>query len=154
MTPDPSNSDITMLRGTLAWMDLVMANIDESIFVVNKDWEIIYTNDTLVDLLGVIRVTVLGKHWWDVVPLEKDGKLVNSFTNFSEQSIEDVGKLNGIYHLKSFEVNRLMSLTASHVTSVNQTVCVLADVTMEMNAYNAIKQKDEEITRLQEATNS
>ena len=150
MSNEYTPTDVTLIRGTLAWMDLVMANIDELIFVVDHNWEIVYANDTLVNILGALRVTMLGKQWWEVVPLEKDETPITSKLDFSGLDIKDVGRLNGVYQLKAFKVNRHLSLTASHVASVNQTVCVLADVTVEMNAYSAIKQKDEEISRLQQ----
>lgn len=154
MSSEYTANDVTLIRGTLAWMDLVMANIDELIFVVDRNWEIVYANDTLANILGSLRVTLLGKPWWEAIPLEKDGTPITSKFDFRSLDIKDFTKINGVYQLKTFEVNRQLSLSASHVVSVNQTVCVLADVTVEMNAYGVIKQKDEEISRLQQSLNN
>lgn len=63
------DAEITALRKTLAWMDLVLANLSEGIVIVDSRWKVNFANEALADLIGDTRIFLLGKHIWDVLPL-------------------------------------------------------------------------------------
>jgi transcriptional regulator with PAS, ATPase and Fis domain len=132
------DNEIQALRKTLAWMDLVMANLNECVFVVDKDWKIIFVNSALADLVGTMRILMLGKYAWNAIPITQEGKLLESMIKNRKIPIKNAELLNGVYKIDSFKVNRIMELSCSYMPKLNQVACVLTDTTLETNAITQL----------------
>lgn len=132
--------EISELRNTLAWMDLVMANLSEGVIVLNQDWQITFVNDILADLIGQIRVLLLGKKIWDVLLLTQDGESIKVKIDQTGIGIVDLSKLNGHWELKAFKTSRIFELNATYIPHLEQVVCVLSDVTLETRAMDQLSQ--------------
>lgn len=134
MKANPMDNEIQALRKTLAWMDLVMANLNEYVFVVDKDWKIIFVNNAFAELIGTMRILLLGKYAWEVLPITLDGEPLEIILSKQKLIVKNVARLNGVYQLDLFKVNRIMELRCSYVPNLNQAACVLTDTTLETKA--------------------
>jgi hypothetical protein len=135
------------IRRTLAWMDLVLANLSEGVFVVDQNWKIVFTNDSLADLIGNDRIFLLGQTIWQAIPLTRENQELGQIISF-EQSIKNIKSCQGIYNLNVGKTSRLIHLSAKYVENLDQAVCVLSDVTIEMRAEQALKNMSDQITEL------
>jgi signal transduction histidine kinase len=118
------------LRTSIAWMDLVMASLTESICVIDKNGTILFANDAFADMVGRVRILVLGEKIWDVLQLvrEINGQpLITNETLAATWGAEAVTSLNGNYRLD----NMVIELGAHHVPNLEQLILVMRDVTRE-----------------------
>jgi PAS domain-containing protein len=103
---------IKELRQTLAWMDLVLANITEGICVIDQNQAIIYTNDAFTKLVDQQRIKLLGLKLPNLIP-------------FKQEKIQP-----GVYQLKTTRGNTSISLTTKDISNINQQVIVIKDITL------------------------
>ncbi len=52
---------ISELRQTLAWMDIVLSNIADSVCVIKEDGTILFINDAFSEMLNQSRLVLLGQ---------------------------------------------------------------------------------------------
>ncbi len=126
------------LRRTLAWMDEVMANVNESILVLDESWRVVFVNDAFAELLDQDRIALLGKTFWDIMPVTKNGKRLQIATSTERATIETISSMNGAYDIKTRNVPQKMMLISKYVGGLQQAVCVMSDVSIEVNAENAL----------------
>lgn len=143
MNSSAYDDKINSLRATIAWMDLVMANVNESIVVLDKEWQIIFANSYLADTLDSDRVMLLGKSLWDMVPMLKARNKVGS-----KLPLKSVADLNGIYDLKYKSITIKLLLRGKYVKALNQAVCIMSDVSVELEAEKALMKLHQENTKL------
>lgn len=144
MTSDSFNEKTKALRATIAWMDLVMANVNESIVVLDNNWRIIFANAYLADILGADRVLLLGKVFWDIVPMLTDGN-----KKAAKLPLKSIAELNNVYELKYKNITLKLLLNAKYVPALDQAVCIMSDVSIELQAENALMKMQKEIDKLQ-----
>ena len=145
MSNDAAEEKIMALRHTIAWMDLVMANVNESILVLDTNWRIIFANSYMAEILGSDRVQLLGRAFWDVLPMIK----AESHTpQIDELPVKLIASLNAVYDLKYKSITRKLQLQGKYVDSINQAVCILSDVTVELKAENALMALQKEVSNL------
>lgn len=132
------NDEIKALRKTLAWMDLVLANLSESVFVVDKDWKITFVNKALADLVGELRIILLGKYVWEVVPITRGETSLKTQIKNEKLSIKNAELLNGVYKLGAFKTSRIMELNCTYIPKLQQAACVLTDTTLETRALKQL----------------
>jgi PAS domain S-box-containing protein len=135
------------IRKTLAWMDLVLANLSEGVFVVDQNWKIVFTNDSLAELIGSERIFLLGQTIWQAIPLTRQNQDLSQIITLG-QSIDNIESWQGVYNLKVGKTSRLVYLSAKYVENLDQAVCVLSDVTIEMRAEQALKNMSDQIAEL------
>lgn len=143
MKTTPIDDKITSLRATIAWMDLVMANVNESIVVLDNNWRIIFANSYLADTLGIDRVVLLGKLFWDVMPIFSDGN-----KNASQLPLRSIAELNSVYELKQNSITLKLLLQCKYVAALDQAVCIMSDVSIELKAENALMKLHRQIDSL------
>ena len=149
MTSDSFSEKTKALRATIAWMDLVMANVNESIVVLDNNWRIIFANAYLADILGADRVLLLGKVFWDIVPM-----LTDDNKKAARLPLKSIAQLNNVYELKYKSITLKLLLNAKYVPALDQAVCIMSDVSIELQAENALMKMQQEIDKLQaEITN-
>lgn len=145
MSTEMLEKKIMDLRRTLAWMDLVMANVNECILVLDKDWRIVFINSYMAELLDQNRVLLLGRYVWEISPFENSLKA----EDLSKQSIESINKLNGIYNLKVKTLNFKLLLQGKYVDTLEQAICIMSNVSMELNASSELIKLNEKIAALE-----
>lgn len=136
---------IISLRSTIAWMDLVLANVNESIVVLDENWRIIFANSYTAEILNSDRVLLLGQSFWDAMPVIKDA---GSKPHRDTLPITSIASLNGVYDFQYKKIPRKLQLQASYIKALNQAVCILSDVTIEMRAENALMALQNEASKL------
>lgn len=144
MSNENLEKKIMSLRRTLSWMDLVMANVNECILVIDKDWRIVFANSYLAEILGQDRVLLLGKFFWEIEPFAG----TKPANNKNALRIESVTELDGIYNFKVSALNLKMLLRSKYVNYLQQAVCIISDVSIELNAGGELMKMQEEITNL------
>lgn len=145
MTNSEAQTKILGLRKTIAWMDLVMANVNESILVVDDTWRIVFANSYLAEILDVDRILLLGQPFWDVLPMVTEA---SSTPHIKELPIKLIAGLNGVYDLRHKSIIRKLQLQGKYIKSLNQAVCILSDVTVELRAESTIMNLHKEVSRL------
>jgi PAS domain-containing protein len=135
---------IMSLRKTLSWMDLVMANVNECILVLDKDWRVVFINSYMAELLGQDRVLLLGKYFWEVVPFKKI--LPN---NHPSLKIESISKFNGVYNLNTKSMRLKMLMHCKFVENLQQAICIMSDVSIELKASGELMKLHRKIAALE-----
>lgn len=144
MSVESLEKKIISLRETLSWMDLVMANVNECILVLDSEWRVVFANSYLAEILGQNRILLLGKNAWEVLPFLEPKVQVSS----KRLSIKAVSKLDGVYDFSIHSLNLKLLVHAKYVAHLKQAVCIISDVSVELKAENALMSLNEEIAAL------
>ena len=137
MAKDNFEHKIAELRGTLAWTDLVLANIDEAILVLDDQWRINFANSSLAELLARDRIGLLGHTLWEL-PLARNDRPLSDMPGSRKTKIESINSLDAVYDVKVMTVERKLLLRGRFVPGLGQAVCVLRDVSVELKADFAL----------------
>ena len=129
------------LRKTLAQMDLIIANIKDSVVVINPDKTIVFANDSFANLVQEERISIVGKNVWEVLTLFKAGRAVYKEYNSPAFSLHEIASIGGICNLESKGASRIVEIKAVYIDKIDEAMIVVNDIT-------EIK-KSEEIVRLQ-----
>lgn len=140
---------ITELRESLAWMDLVLSNINEGILAVGDDLKVLFANDAIADMLDKLRITLLGIPIWDVLTLsvEDEPVLKDNFQEaFRRGNLESI---TGRYKLHRESKKELtVDISISPIAKTNQTILIIRDITQQLKNERALIK--EQVARTQE----
>lgn len=145
----PLEEIIAKLRQTLAWMDLVLANLKEGVVVLNQDMNIVYANDAFAELVQRPRIFLLGSMLSEVLPfLEQDGRALkpNDFPHRLSPELPE--KLRGTYQVRLPAHVATVEIWATFLPKLDQAVVLLRDVTKQQEAEKALENKVKEFERL------
>ena len=151
MTKDntPNEQVINDLRRSLAWLDLVMATLDEGVLVVDEDMRIKFANDAIGILVGKSRVMLMGLHIWDAVRMYENGKLLRQDHFYA--AIKESKGSNYVKHthiLKTDNKQIFVDVAIGHIPKINQAVFIIRDVTEKEKAdKERIKLVEERVAR-------
>lgn len=137
---------IVALRETVAWMDLVLASINQGILVVDKNWRIVFANTYLAEAIGENRILLLGQPFSSVLPGITDKQL----TSKTKMNLRSIHRLNGLITMSVEQTNREMSFEARYVESLQQAVCIITDVSSELKSEEAAMRFFKEIGTLRQ----
>lgn len=133
------------LRKTLSWMDLVMANVNECILVLDEEWRVVFINSYMADLLDKNRILLLGNYFWDVIPFIN----ISSLEHSPAASIKSINKFDGVYDLNIKSLNLKMLLHGKYVEHLHQAICIMSDVSVEMKASGELMKLQKKIAKLE-----
>ena len=131
---------ISELRRTLAWMDLVMASINEAILVLDRDWRIIFANTALAEILGINRILLLGQKMPEVLP---------GIGSIRGAGIEQISDMDGVFEMKLGKIERKFYLKSKFVESLGQAVCVIDDISLDVRAEGAMMEMHKKVASLE-----
>jgi PAS domain S-box-containing protein len=133
------------LRKSLAWMDLVMTTLTESVVVIDQNMCILFVNDAFAQFAGKMRVLLLGKPFLKVFSIFKDEHRLD-MRDFSLPLVNnETLKLNGIYSAHAKGELRYIEIEAAHITKIEQAVLVIRDITEKRNADDEIFRINKEL---------
>lgn len=131
--PDLSDQNaqkiIEELRKSLAWSDLVLANLNEGVVVIEKDSKIIFVNDFFANFIGNQRIFLLGQLLWAVLPISQNGKLKSLDSSIQTFTPEDVKQLNGVYDVTLKDKSYIVEITFIILEKFEQFIIVIRDIT-------------------------
>ncbi len=145
MSIESLEKKIMSLRNTLSWMDLVMANVNECILVLDSEWRVVFANSYLAEIIGQNRILLLGKPAWKLLPFLESKVHVKSKTT----SIKSVTKLDGVYDFSVQSLDLKLLFHGKYVDHLKQAVCIISDVSVELKAEGAMMTLHKEITELE-----
>lgn len=134
MGSSSSEQVIADLRKSLAWLDLVLATLNEGVVVLNGNMEVLFANDALADMLGKPRVLLLGASVWDILQLRTEDKILAKPEYKKVQQKDIVKSLSGVFQL--WTENSIINIesSAEHIENTSHTVLVIRDVTERLQA--------------------
>ena len=123
-------------------MDLVMAQLQESVLVLDTSGQIRFANDAAGKLLNEPRVFLLGCNFHDKVPLvDKKGHAARSSRRKTTVS-------NGEYTLKVGQRRRNVEVSCTSIPKIAQTVVVIRDVTTRKRSAAALERSAKDLASL------
>jgi len=146
-TTDTSVAD---LQHSVSWMEMVLANIAESICVINRDGSVKFANDAFAALVNEARIMLLGQPVWKFMYLtNKDNEPVGA-SAVEKAWGQNEHALDGTYTFNG----KIVELTTQYVASIDQMVLVIRDISeAEQNrsqAADVLQHLQLEQTRMQE----
>jgi signal transduction histidine kinase len=121
--------ELSELRSTLAWTDNVMAGINESVIVTDRQWRIVYTNDSFAELIGQPRIFLLGTLLWEKLQAVSDLTSPQEIIGKKQFRIEKCDTLDGVFNLKASEDECVVSIKFSYMPKLKQVVVLIRDIT-------------------------
>lgn len=145
MSTNNLEKKIISLRQTLSWMDLVLANVDQGIVVLDSEWRIVFINSYLAEMLGQNRILLLGKPIGEVLPFL--GAKIRPDSN-TTLPIKSAASLVGVYDYVAEKLKIKLLVRGNYVDHLNQAVCMLSDVSIELKAESALMALHQEVSAL------
>lgn len=123
---------ISELRQTLAWMDIVLSNVADSVCVIKEDGTILFINDSFAEMINQSRIGLLGQNIQDVIRLTPKASSYPEAFPFKDTISTGSDSAKGIYewHLGGND-SITVKLIAHHIKPTNQVVIMLQNVTNE-----------------------
>lgn len=134
MIHNQTNSDrvITDLQKSLAWMDIVLANLSEGVLVVGNDLTVLFANDAIGKMLGTSRIFILGTKVWVSLPLStQDNKICTKNWFFNTLKSKNTASKNGVYLLLGRDNTITLYITFEYIQKLQQTIIVVKDITKQ-----------------------
>jgi len=132
--PTPNNAVINDLRQSLAWMELVLANLQEGVLVIGKDRHIVYANTAAANLLGKPRILLLGSYPWKLMHIFIPGQETQN--KYQPPTFKQISSLNGIYEIKIGDTQRVVEMSSASLAHLDQTILVIRDITERESQEN------------------
>lgn len=129
---------IKELRKSLAEMDLVFANLNEGIAVIDQESKIIFTNDTFSSIVKISRIAMVGKPLVDILRLSKKGVGISSFSDLASD----------VYEFQSKDNKLMLYIFITPISSINETIIVARDVTEEYENKLIRERKTNELEKM------
>lgn len=134
MKPDIAEykNKIFELRQTLAWMDIVLSNVADSVCVIKEDGKILFINDSFAEMINTPRIALLGLNMQDVIRLTPKASSYPEVFPFKENISSGSDSTKGIYEWHLNENDSItVKLIAHHIKPTNQIVIMLQNITNE-----------------------
>lgn len=119
------------VQRTLGWMDLVLANISDAVYVLNKHEKIVFANQYFADMIGTPRVFLLGQDLKDIFILRKLAEPNKEFIALSKEQ-DNIGEVViDICGWDGASGNKILKISSRYIPTIQQTVYVAKDITLE-----------------------
>jgi PAS domain S-box-containing protein len=136
----PQNVDqVSELRKSLAWADLVLANLNEGVVVVDEKMKILFVNNAFSDMVSKPRILILGTSLCDTFPVLHEGKTLCEDEKHKTISEETTKELTGVYQLNAPDGVHIIELMVGFIPKLNQAVFVIRDITARVRAEENLK---------------
>ncbi len=141
MAKENQDEVIVDLRKSLAWLDLVLATLQEGVLTLEKDLKIHFANDAIADILDVNRIFLLGIPLWKALPLSQNGKILKKRDYRKALEKNDAHSLSGNYTLESGEKTLTVDVVFGYIPKIEQIVVVVRDITKQTQDEKALAQE-------------
>ncbi len=119
--------ELLEVQRTLGWMDLVIGSIDDAVYVIDENSNIIFVNQYFSDILTIPRVFLLGQLITDTFDVKLDKQLTAEFTLSVEKNDDEAA----IYIWKTASEKRTFKISKKYIVTTKQTVYLAKDITRE-----------------------
>lgn len=119
------------VQHTLGWMDLVLGNISDAVYVLDSSDKIIFANQYFADLIGVQRVFLLGQELGEIFHLSNLNDPSKEFLEINKDQ-KKVGEIKiKICELNGSTGKKILKISSRYISNIQQTVYVAKDITLE-----------------------
>ncbi|GAC1391073.1 MAG: hypothetical protein NVSMB46_02230 [Candidatus Saccharimonadales bacterium] len=124
-------TELLEVQRTLGWMDIVIGNITDAVYVTDKNSVLVFVNQSFSDLVNVPRVFLLGQKLNDVFPtvLKKDHE--QDFISSQEYANNDIPNNTHIYQWHIKNTQHIFKISHREIPTIQQTVYIAKDITTE-----------------------
>lgn len=133
----PSNYDKSLAREllavhrTLGWMDLVIGNITDAVYVTDKEENLVFVNQIFSDLLEVPRVFLLGKKLSKVFKIQLKEELSQDLLPKNKKPVGTEDSVTNIYTWSVQGKELIYKVSSRYIETIRQTVYIATDITNE-----------------------
>lgn len=124
---NPLAKELLEVQRTLGWMDLVIGNISDAVYVADSTSQLIFVNQHFADLIGVPRVFLYGQKLKDVFDIKLDKKA----TAEAGYIPQDSSTVNGIYTWKKHGTTSIFKISQRTLPNSNQSVYLAQDISQD-----------------------
>ncbi len=125
---------IADLQKSLAWMDIVLANLSEGVLIVGADYKVLFANDAIATILDQSRIFLLGNEIWHCLTLvDTEGKPCTKKWFISKLTNMKVYGMSGIYTLTAHNHTFIVEVTLGYINKIKQTIIIIKDITRQRN---------------------
>jgi signal transduction histidine kinase len=128
------------VQSILGWMDLIIGSINDAVCVVNKNNEIVFSNNCFAELIGMPRVFLLGKNYHEVFKVTKTALPLTEYIANNRLSNSNNDEVN-IYEWSDKENSKfIFRISSQALANDDQRVYLIQNITKE---YELSRMKDD-----------
>jgi signal transduction histidine kinase len=121
---NPLAKELLEVQRTLGWMDLVIGNISDAVYVTDSKSQLIFVNQHFADILSVPRVFLYGQMLRDVFDIKIDKKATDEYGSAPKSEYTTTG----IYTWKKHATTSVFKISSRVLPNTNQTVYLAQDI--------------------------
>ncbi len=125
---------------TEPWLDLILANLSEGVFVVSEEMKVLYANDAFAEIAHRPRMELIGLSLWELMPLPNLARSMMKKGSRQVISAEGLLALLGEHNISSGKHDLYIDLDASRIPGVEQIVFVVHDITSYRKTRTRLEQ--------------
>lgn len=120
------------LQQTLGWMDLVIGNITDAVYVTDSTGRIVFANTYFSDLVEISRVFLLGQKAEEVFPIQQIEQIPFEFEDYRPAQSTHGKVHSGIYELeRAGNPTLIFRVSMSPLKATDQSVFLAQEITRE-----------------------
>lgn len=124
-------AELLEVQRTLGWMDLVIGNITDAVYVTDHNERLVFVNQCFSDIVGVPRVFLLGQTVAEAFPTSLKYDPNNQFLPNLGTPNDTEGSDTNIYERVENEKLKIYKISCRFIPTIEQTVHIAKDITTE-----------------------
>ncbi len=132
--------DAAPQKTQLTWKDLILANLNEGVFVISDDGTIMFANDAFAEMIDKPRGQIVGKLAWSVFSLMEKPDQQNAGSR-KLLSASSVANLVGVHQLDTKAGLITLEIDVIRIPKLEQIVFVARDITEETISQNKLENR-------------
>ncbi len=131
ISSDPLSRELLEVQRTLGWMDIVLGNITDAVYVTDKNQRLVFANQFFSDLLGVPRIFLLGKNLDDMFSPKLKSDPQKEF--IASPVMPEADNVTGAHVYKWVQDDRqyIFKIYCRIIHTTSQTLYIAKDITEE-----------------------
>jgi len=85
--PKLSDPSIPLDTGEMAYV--VLESLADSVYVLDRDWRLVFVNQAFVHHMGMAKADLLGRNLWDTIPPTEHDRLRAAYSRVMETGVAD-----------------------------------------------------------------
>ena len=140
LPPDLILGDPAARVGAGDMAQVVLDSLPDAIYGLDRDWRVIFANESFLRHMGMDRADVIGASLWSLIPRSRGARLEQAYAH-----VMDTGLTDNFLHESIHYPDRMMDIRVAPM--FDGVAVMLRDVTRRITAERALAESEEHLRR-------
>ncbi len=124
-------AELLEVQRTLGWMDLVIGNITDAVYVVDHEYRLVFANQYFSEMVNIPRVFLFGRKIDEVFKLQSKDDPNKKLLSKKEKTKITEHNNTSTYEWTDNGSHKIFKISSRFIATIKQTVYIAKDITSE-----------------------